>query len=228
MNADRPLPFKPEAERAILGAVLADEKGLRVAEEHLCAADFFIPAHRRIFAEMRRLAQHGQRVELVTLCDVLRHDSEVTSVGGAAFVASLCDGMPKHAPIETWAKSVRGAALLRQVAFGAESLIESALNPSAQAEEIAVQVQALGKAFASRLESAGHQLVAAPVEELLAREIKRREMLIDPILPEQGLALLYAYRGIGKTFLALGIAGRLRAAHDSCAGLPRVRGGYST
>jgi putative DNA primase/helicase len=32
-------------------------------------------------------------------------------------------------------------------------------------------------------------------------------MLIDPILPEQGLALLYAYRGIGKTFLALGIAG---------------------
>jgi putative DNA primase/helicase len=41
---------------------------------------------------------------------------------------------------------------------------------------------------------------------LLAREIKPREMLLDPILPEQGLAMLYSYRGIGKTFLALGIA----------------------
>ncbi len=44
------------------------------------------------------------------------------------------------------------------------------------------------------------------VEELLAREIKPREMLLDPIVPEQGLAMLYSYRGIGKTFLALGIA----------------------
>jgi len=49
-------------------------------------------------------------------------------------------------------------------------------------------------------------LVAIPVEELLTREIKPREMLLDPILPEQGLALLYAYRGIGKTYLALGMA----------------------
>ena len=38
------------------------------------------------------------------------------------------------------------------------------------------------------------------------REIRPREMLLDPILPEQGLAMLYSYRGIGKTFLALGIA----------------------
>jgi AAA domain/Homeodomain-like domain len=49
-------------------------------------------------------------------------------------------------------------------------------------------------------------LVALPVEELLAREIKPREMLLDPILPEQGLAMLYAYRGVGKTYIALGIA----------------------
>jgi hypothetical protein len=49
-------------------------------------------------------------------------------------------------------------------------------------------------------------LVALAVEELLAREIKPREMLIGPILPEQGLAMLYAYRGVGKTYIALGIA----------------------
>lgn len=49
-------------------------------------------------------------------------------------------------------------------------------------------------------------LVALTVEELLTREIKPREMLLDPILPEQGLAMLYAYRGVGKTYIALGIA----------------------
>jgi 5S rRNA maturation endonuclease (ribonuclease M5) len=49
-------------------------------------------------------------------------------------------------------------------------------------------------------------LVVVSAEDLLTREIKPREMLLDPVLPEQGLMLLYAYRGIGKTFLALGMA----------------------
>lgn len=206
MNADRPLPHKTEAERAILGAVLVDEKALSVAAPHLSASDFFIPAHRRIYAEMQRIARSGEPVELVTLCDALEHESEVTSVGGAAYVASLCDGLHKHAPVETWAKSVREAAYLRQIAYDAESLISSALEPGARADQIAGLIESLQKTAASRLHTVRRQLVAVPIEELLARDIKPREMLLDPILPEQGLAMLYAYRGIGKTFLALGIA----------------------
>ena len=42
--------------------------------------------------------------------------------------------------------------------------------------------------------------------ELIMRDIKPREMLLDPVLPEQGLVMLYSYRGIGKTFLSLGMA----------------------
>jgi putative DNA primase/helicase len=48
-------------------------------------------------------------------------------------------------------------------------------------------------------------LIVLAVEEFLTREIKPREMLLNPILPEQGLAMLYSWRGTGKTFLALGI-----------------------
>jgi putative DNA primase/helicase len=42
--------------------------------------------------------------------------------------------------------------------------------------------------------------------EFLALKIKQREKLLDPILQEKGLAMLYAMRGTGKTFVALGIA----------------------
>ena len=49
-------------------------------------------------------------------------------------------------------------------------------------------------------------LIAIGVEDLLTREIKPREMLLEPILPTQGLAMLYSKRGIGKTHLGLGIA----------------------
>ncbi len=44
------------------------------------------------------------------------------------------------------------------------------------------------------------------LSEFLALNIPPREMLLAPILPEKGLAMLYAARGVGKTRVALGIA----------------------
>jgi putative DNA primase/helicase len=42
-------------------------------------------------------------------------------------------------------------------------------------------------------------------DDFLAIDVPRREMLLDPILPERSLAMLYAPRGIGKTLLSLSI-----------------------
>jgi hypothetical protein len=49
-------------------------------------------------------------------------------------------------------------------------------------------------------------LVALTGEELLKREFPAREMLLAPFLPSKGLAMLFAGRGIGKTWLGLNIA----------------------
>jgi putative DNA primase/helicase len=43
------------------------------------------------------------------------------------------------------------------------------------------------------------------LESFLSLSIKPREMIVDPIIPEKGLAMLYAARGTGKTLVALGI-----------------------
>lgn len=42
--------------------------------------------------------------------------------------------------------------------------------------------------------------------ELLKEDFKPRDMLLHPFLPTQGLALLYSKRGVGKTFISLGIS----------------------
>lgn len=44
------------------------------------------------------------------------------------------------------------------------------------------------------------------VADFLSKNIKPREMILDPIIPEKGTAMLYAARGTGKTHIALGIA----------------------
>ena len=42
--------------------------------------------------------------------------------------------------------------------------------------------------------------------ELIAANLQGRELILDPVLATDSLALLYGPRGLGKTFVALGIA----------------------
>lgn len=48
--------------------------------------------------------------------------------------------------------------------------------------------------------------IIVTLEDFLNRDLPPREMLLTPWLPRQGLAMIHAYRGIGKTYLALSVA----------------------
>ena len=65
------------------------------------------------------------------------------------------------------------------------------------------------EAVRSQLESAltkQHGLVALDMSEFLSMQIPDRGYLLSPILPVQGIGILYAPRGVGKTFAALSVA----------------------
>jgi len=49
-------------------------------------------------------------------------------------------------------------------------------------------------------------LKAVTLREFLEFEFPPREMVLDPIIPTQGTAMLFAIRGVGKTFVGLNIA----------------------
>jgi putative DNA primase/helicase len=52
----------------------------------------------------------------------------------------------------------------------------------------------------------GSLLATADAGDFLDAQFPSREMVLAPILPSQGLAMLYSRRGVGKTYLTLGIA----------------------
>jgi KaiC/GvpD/RAD55 family RecA-like ATPase len=55
-------------------------------------------------------------------------------------------------------------------------------------------------------ESKVSHLVNFNLRKFLAQQIPPIELILNPIIPEQGLIMLYAPRGIGKTYLSLSIA----------------------
>jgi putative DNA primase/helicase len=56
-----------------------------------------------------------------------------------------------------------------------------------------------------RLPQSQRPLRSIGFNDFLVLDVPPREMLLDPILPERSLAMLYAPRGVGKTLLSLSI-----------------------
>jgi putative DNA primase/helicase len=67
-------------------------------------------------------------------------------------------------------------------------------------------VNALAKIIQAEQIEINRKATSIGIADFLAMEIQPRSMLLEPWLPAQGLAMLHAYRGTGKTHVALGIA----------------------
>jgi putative DNA primase/helicase len=199
-GVDRPLPYNLDAERALLGAILL---GQRPAVLCIRALDFFLPEHRVIFTRACEMAAEGIPIDLVTVLDVLERHGQVEAAGGAGYLAQLVDGVPRVSNVGHYAAIVREKAELRRLAVLGDTLRETALQAGATPEGVRAMLRT--KLYGAEGVGQSH-LKAICVGEVLRLELKPREMLLEPVLPAQGLAMLYSYRGIGKTFLALGMA----------------------
>jgi replicative DNA helicase len=135
-DADRPLPHNLEAERSVLGAILIRNDVLNHAIEIVDAHDFFREAHRLIFDRMISLNERGAAIDLVTLKDELARAGELEQVGGAAYVASLVDGVPRATNVEHYAKIIKEKSTLRSLIYAAGKILSNAYAAELEADEL--------------------------------------------------------------------------------------------
>lgn len=125
---EKGLPSNPEAERSILGAILLDNTVCNQAIELLRREDFFLDSHRRIYDKMVALTERGMPIDLITLSDELRRAAEFEQIGGATYIASLIDGVPRTDTIEHYAKIVKQKAMLRRLITASNQIIARAFD----------------------------------------------------------------------------------------------------
>src|SRR5437762_2190423 len=130
------LPANIEAERSILGAILLDNLSYNQAAEHLKPEDFLLDSHRRIYSRMVDLADSSRSIDLITLAEELGRNSELETIGGAAYVTGLLDGVPDRPSIEHYIRIVRDKSLLRWLIHTAIAAIARASEKGDSAEEI--------------------------------------------------------------------------------------------
>jgi replicative DNA helicase len=128
VTLDRPLPQSPDAERAVLGAILENPNAFYRVISLVDTEDFFKDAHRLIFAAIRALAEKSVEIDLLTVKHELAKRSQLEQAGGSAYVSSLTDVVPDIANVERYARIVKEKSTLRRLIVMGNSVMRAALD----------------------------------------------------------------------------------------------------
>jgi KaiC/GvpD/RAD55 family RecA-like ATPase len=208
------LPINAEAERSILGAVLLDNPGglKAITETGIRGEDFFDERHRRILRRMLDLSAHKRAIDLVTLTDDLARVGELDAAGGAPYVTSLADGMPRVTNAKHYCEIVIEKSQLRELIHYTHALQSDAFSGQRSAKTLHEDMELFMRSL--KRTGAGHHPVT--LEDLLAMTLPERQFAIYPILPERGIGMIYSWRGSGKTFFTMEIAYCVAAGISDC------------
>jgi replicative DNA helicase len=180
------------------------------------------------------LQKQGSAIDMVTMRQELSRLDLLERAGGAAYLTSLTDGMPRAVNIEHYAQIVKEKSTLRHIIQTSNEAMARAYQGEEKSSEILTDMESNLFAIAAREADGKGFLPIEPIVSQVFREIEEcvsRKSLIDGIptgfteldritggLHSGELIVVAARPGVGKTSLALNIA-------TSAAGKPGKRVG---
>lgn len=215
------LPHSPEAERAVLGAVLRDPDQLVAVEGLLLVDHFFLDAHKKIFRAMVDLSSQSERADLITVADRLRSLEEDNELLGPSYLVELTENCPISQNIEHYAQIVRADFYRRRIIEACQETIRSALNYDGSIESYIERVEKEFLSIANEHDRKGimpaRQVLDSTIEQIEAK-LARGDTItgvptgfteLDRLIggfQRSDLIILAARPGMGKTAFALNCA----------------------
>lgn len=214
------MPQNIDAEEAILGAILVSPVCMNKVVEQLRPESFYKPAHRYVYEAMLQLYNSEDKIDIVSVSDILNINQKLELVGGRAFINDLSYKTITTTNIEYYAKIVQEKAIKRSLINAGSEIISTGydLNPIEESLEIAEKLvydiasQKNSKALASIKDLVYDSY--AQIEERYQNKGKLTGVPtnfydLDNItngLQKSDLIILAARPAMGKTSFALNIA----------------------
>jgi replicative DNA helicase len=108
-------PHSVEAEQAVIGGLLLDNRAWEQIADRISEADFYRNDHRIIFSAIRNLEEQSQPFDAVTLSEWMQAHGQLDDAGGLAYLGRLAKETPTAANIVAYADIVRERSVLRQL-----------------------------------------------------------------------------------------------------------------
>jgi replicative DNA helicase len=121
-------PTNLQAEQALLGALLANNRAFEQVAEFLTAEHFADPLHGRIFTAIDRRVQANQLADVITLRAEFEHSGLLDEVGGPAYLAQLLSAMVGIINAGQYGRLIYDCWLRRQLVDVGEELVNRAFG----------------------------------------------------------------------------------------------------
>ena len=132
-----PLPLQdPFAERAVLGALLADPRRISDVATVLKKDDFGVPANALLFDAIVGMEAARRQVDTISIADELKLRGQLATVGGLAFLAELDTAAPTAANVMEYAAIVSEHSLKRRIAALGTELTRDVRSGLGTAQEL--------------------------------------------------------------------------------------------
>ncbi|MCB1036040.1 MAG: replicative DNA helicase, partial [Acidobacteria bacterium] len=129
------LPSSPEAERAVLAAVMLEPSLLPVISARLTAEDYYLERHRLVYQAMIDLQEDQVSIDLRTLQARLEIRSELEAAGGLAYLATLDADLPDLSRVDAYAEIVKERSIRRRLIQASTEIIRDCTEGGIDAHE---------------------------------------------------------------------------------------------
>lgn len=121
-------PHNIEAEQALLGAILQNNRTLEKVSEFLLAEHFANALHGHIYDTCQKLVEGGHLASPVTLKAYLENDPMLKEAGGPPYLAQLAAAVATVVNAEDYGRQIHDMALRRHLIDMGETLVNDAFD----------------------------------------------------------------------------------------------------
>jgi replicative DNA helicase len=108
-------PHSLEAESAVLGALMLDNRAWDTCADVLASADFFRCEHQVIFSCIAGLLMANKSADVIAVFERLQADEKADHCGGLAYLHSLAQYVPSAANLRAYSEIVKERAVSRKL-----------------------------------------------------------------------------------------------------------------
>ena len=108
-------PRAVDAEEAIIGALLLENKALNLIRDELIPDDFYREEHALIYKAITGLDDRRQAIDLITVIEELKRSGDLERIGGASTIVDLSRQVISSAHIESHVRIVKQKSIARQL-----------------------------------------------------------------------------------------------------------------
>ena len=217
------MPFSPEAEQSVLGAILLDSSCMDQVTEVLPRPEYFYQVNNALIYEaMLELFTAGQPVDFVTVLERLKENESFDEATGKVYLMQLAQLVPAISHADTYAKIVRDRYDVRTLIVAARQILDDAAESGGEASLLLDSAEQRIFDIRQGKNMQGLQ----PLNEVIIETFDRLDRLNSPDkdlyrgiptgigeldetitgLNRSDLIILAARPGMGKTSFALNIA----------------------